>query len=53
MGEQRFFVVRVHDDGTLEYLPDKTYFTSYGDVSDIAFVPPRKTEANPSWLMYH
>jgi hypothetical protein len=35
----------------LEYLSDKNFATS-GHVSDIAFVPPQITEANPSWNMY-
>jgi len=47
----QFYVVRIHEDGILEYLPDKDYACS-GDVSAIAFVPPQITAANPSWNMY-
>jgi hypothetical protein len=46
-----FYVVRIHEDGTLEYLPEKDYNCS-GFVSAIAFVPPRITSAGNSWIMY-
>ena len=46
-----FYVVRIHDDGTLEHLPDKDYVCS-GHVSDMAFVPPRITAAEGVWNMY-
>jgi hypothetical protein len=44
-----FYVVRINEDGTLEYLPDKDYNCS-GFVSCIAFVPPRKHGV--SWILY-
>jgi hypothetical protein len=47
-----FYVMRIHEDGTLEYLPDKDYVTTGHDF-DLAFVPPQKTEADSSWTMYH
>jgi hypothetical protein len=46
-----FFVIRIYENGMLEYLSDKNFATS-GHVSDIAFVPPQITKANPSWNMY-
>ncbi|MCX7000350.1 MAG: hypothetical protein NT106_08675 [Candidatus Sumerlaeota bacterium] len=45
------YVVRVHDDGTLEYLHDKDYVCN-GYISCIDFIPPYKTAADPSWNMY-
>ena len=47
----RYYVVCLHDDGTLEYLPDKT-FEAPGHCSSIAFVPPQVTDAEPAWSMY-
>ncbi len=46
-----FDVVRIHEDGTLEYLPDKNYVCT-GHVSDMEFVPPQRTAAGASWIMY-
>ncbi len=50
-GYSFFYVVRIYEDGTLEYLPDKDYVCT-GDVSAIAFVPPYKTAAGKSWTRY-
>jgi hypothetical protein len=50
-GQSLFYVVRIHENGTLEYLPQNDYVCG-GYVSAIAFVPPRKSEAKPSWNMY-
>jgi len=47
-----FHVFKIHEDGTLEYLPQNDYVCG-GFVSAIAFVPPYKTAADPSWNMYH
>jgi len=47
-----FHVFKIHDDGTLEYLPQNDYIYG-GFASAIAFVPPYKTAADPSWNMYH
>jgi hypothetical protein len=46
-----FYIFKIHDDGTLEYLPQNDYICG-GFVSAIAFVPPYKTAADPSWNMY-
>ena len=46
-----FYVVRLHQDGTLEYLPEKDYICG-GHVSAMAFVPPQVTEAEESWTWY-
>ncbi len=51
MDKSYFYVVRIYDDGTLEYLPHKDYVCT-GDVSAIAFVPPYKTAAGKSWTRY-
>ena len=50
-GASIFFVVRIHEDGKLEYLPNNDYNCS-GQVSDIAFIPPQKSEADSSWNRY-
>ena len=47
-----FYVFKIHEDGTLEYLPQNDYICG-GFASAIAFVPPYKTAADPSWNMYH
>ena len=46
-----FYVVRLHEDGTMEYLPEKDYVCG-GHVSAMAFVPPRITSAEGVWNMY-
>ena len=46
-----FDVVRIHEDGTLEYLPEKGYIDNL-PVSDMEFVPPQITAAGNTWLMY-
>ena len=46
-----FYVVRLHQDGTLEYLPEKDYICG-GHVSAMAFVPPQVTRADESWTFY-
>ena len=46
-----FYVVRIHEDGTLEYLPERDYNCT-GFVSDIKFVPPQRTAAGESWIRY-
>ncbi len=51
MSKSYFKVVRIYEDGTLEYLPDRDY-ECYGSVSAIAFVPPYKTAVGKSWTMY-
>ena len=51
LGNSDFYVVRIYNDGTLVFLPEKTYRTP-GQVSHIAFVPPRKTAADKIWKMY-
>ena len=51
-GYHIFYVFKIHDDGTLEYLPQNDYIYG-GFISAIAFVPPYKTAADPSWNMYH
>ena len=44
-----FYVVRIKEDGKLEYLPEKDYVCT-GHVSAIAFVPPRIHGV--SWILY-
>jgi len=51
MSNSYFYVVRLHEDGQLEYLPENNFFQS-GAVSDIAFVPPQVTDVEPAWDMY-
>ena len=46
-----FYVARLHEDGTMEYLPENDYIC-VGHVSDMAFVPPRITAAEGVWSMY-
>ena len=50
-GYHIFYVFRIHDDGTLEYLPQNDY-TYGGFISDIGFVPPYITATDSSWNMY-
>ena len=49
--ETYFYVMRIHEDGKLEYLPEKDYVCN-GYVYNIAFAPPYKTETEPTWDMY-
>ena len=51
IGGSYFYVIRLHDDGQLEYLPENNIVQS-GMVSSIAFVPPQITDAEPAWSMY-
>jgi WD40 repeat protein len=44
-----FYVVRITEDGKLEYLPEKDYVCT-GHVSAIAFVPPQIHGV--SWILY-
>jgi WD40 repeat protein len=44
-----FYVVRIKEDGKLEYLPEKDYVCT-GHVSAIAFVPPQIHGV--SWILY-
>ena len=46
-----FYVFRIHENGMIEYLPGKDY-VCLGLSSDIAFVPPQVTDAEPAWDMY-
>jgi len=46
-----FYIVRIHENGTLEYLPDKDYNYN-GFVGAIAFVPPEVTCARDLWMNY-
>jgi len=46
-----FHVFKIYDNGTLEYLPQNDYIFE-GYPSAIAFIPPYKTAADPSWNMY-
>ena len=46
-----FYVFRIHENGMIEYLPDKDY-VCLGLYADIAFVPPQVTDAEPAWNMY-
>ena len=46
-----FFVYRIHENGMIEYLPDKDY-VCLGHFTDIAFVPPQVTDAEPAWSRY-
>jgi len=46
-----FFVYRIHENGMIEYLPDKDYVCQ-GMFTDIAFVPPQVTDAEPAWDRY-
>jgi hypothetical protein len=47
-----FYVVRLNEDGTMTYLPEKDYIFTGGAVSAMAFVPQSKTEVGNSWLLY-
>jgi len=46
-----FYVFRIHENGMIEYLPDKDY-VCLGLYGDIAFVPPQVTDAEPAWNSY-
>jgi len=46
-----FYVFRIHENGMIEYLPDKDY-VCLGHFTDIAFVPPQVTDAEPAWDSY-
>ena len=46
-----FYVFRIHENGMIEYMPDKDY-VCLGLYGDIAFVPPQVTDAEPAWDMY-
>ena len=46
-----FYVFRIHENGMIEYLPGKDY-VCLGLSSDIAFVPPQVTDAEPAWNNY-
>ena len=50
-GYTYFYVVRIHEDGTLEYLPDKN-FVDVGLLADMDFLPPYKTAADDVWMQY-
>jgi hypothetical protein len=50
-GKTYFYVVRLNEDGTMEYLPAKDYVIN-GYVSAIEFVPQSKTDVGNSWLLY-
>jgi len=51
VGYSHFMVVRIHENGTLEYLPEKDYYCG-GHVSAMAFVPPQITSTDESWTFY-
>ena len=46
-----FYVTRLYEDGTMEYLPEKD-FVDTGHVSAMAFVPPQPTAAGNFWTLY-
>jgi len=46
-----FYVFRIHENGMIEYLPDKDY-VCLGLYGDIAFVPPQVTDAESAWSRY-
>jgi len=46
-----FYVFRIHENGMIEYLPDKDY-VCLGLYGDIAFIPPQVTDAEPAWNNY-
>ena len=51
-GARSFFnVVRINNDGTMEYLPENDY-NCLGFVSDIEFVPPIITSSRDLWMNY-
>ena len=50
-GVSYFYVVRINEDGTLEYLPQKD-FEEVGHVAGMDFLPPYKTSADEVWTEY-
>ena len=47
-----FQVTRILEGGKFQYLPEKDFRHTPGSVSALAFVPPQKTAAVDSWIMY-